>query len=311
MSTENIDIESLKKEPKTKKVSKKNTTKKEITKKEATEKKAVKAKKATKNKTVKSKSKKKAVEKKIAKSEIVEPKVLGKNSSQSSSSDQFLSDQFPAEQVEKNKALTEKVWKWGGLGLLVLAIYLSAMVSSIKNVLFDTEGIATIVASEIDTSLPNHFATFETGLIESAPENTKSLVSNITKLLPELSSVAKEKINSVVDIMPVFKEELNETIKVYFAENQEDMKSFVETHSEEEFANYFMDDLLATVSLSIDEKLKSEGGLESVKSLSLDRLIKLNSHLGYLAEKNRFELTEQEQLQRRAIVSWTKLLQNL
>ena len=45
--------------------------------------------------------------------------------------------------------------------------------------------------------------------------------------------------------------------------------------------------------------------------MSLNRLVGLNNYLNSLADKNRFDLTEDEQLQRRAIVSWVKLFENL
>ncbi len=318
MSTENIETENLQEKLETKKAVKKAvkkpTKKTKKSNKKSTKKKTASSKSAS-NKT-KTKKVKKKVESKKTKSKKIEQQMIkpAKPMEPKVSQGQralSMSEDFLSKQISDNKVVTEKVWKWGGLALLVLSIYLSAMVSSVENVFFDTEGIATVVANEIDISLPGHLAAFESDLISTAPENTKSMVSNIAKILPELNSVAKEKINSVVDIMPVFKTELNDAIKAYFAENQEEMKSFVETHSEQEFANYFMDDLLATVSLSIDDKLKSEGGMETVKSLSLSRLVKLNSHLGYLAEKNRYELTEKEKLQRRTIVSWAKLLGNL
>ena len=133
MSTEQVNNENLEK-----KKAKKATNKK-VSKKKASSKKA-KTKKAE-QKNVKSKE------------EIIEPKVMQSNLSSEKGLDKNLSDDFLSKQIESNKALTQKVWKWGGLGLLVLAIYLSAMISSIKKVVFDTEGIATIVANEIDNNM--------------------------------------------------------------------------------------------------------------------------------------------------------------
>ena len=185
------------------------------------------------------------------------------------------------------------------------------MVSSIRNVIFDTQGIATIVANEIDVNLPSQLAVIESSLIQTAPENSKKLVSNIKAIAPEINVKAKESINHVIAMMPTLREDLSGAIEAYFVENKEDMKSFVEGHSEQEFASYFMDDLLATLSLRFEEELKSEGGFDAIKSMSLKRLTSLNNHLNSLANKNRFDLTQDEQLQRRAIVSWVKLLENL
>lgn len=223
-----------------------------------------------------------------------------------------LTDAFLVAETERNIEIAKKTWRWGSVAVVVLAIYFTTLISSVRSVVFDADGIAAILSSELDKKLPEQLGMLEGALIAQAPSNARNLVSEITKVLPRVRVEGQNAIEEVSNSIPLLGEEVTSAIKAYVADNREAIQDFAKTHSEQEFANYFMSDLFAHVILDVDTKLKQAGepgGWNAVKAVSLKRLVALNNYLERLANTGRFDLSEEEQLQRRTIVTWIKLLE--
>lgn len=220
-------------------------------------------------------------------------------------------ESFLLSEIERNKELTKKTWKWGSVAVVVLALYLTAILSSVRSVVFDSEGIAAIVSNEIDRKLPEQLSAVENTLIADAPENASNLILAILSTLPNVRKQGQQVIDEVYTSIPLLGEEVTSTIKAYMAENGDELRDFAQTHSEQEFATYFMDELTANIMLDLDLHLKQNGekkGLGAVKELSLSRLVALNTYLEKLANTGRFDLSERELLERRTLVTWLKIL---
>ena len=220
-------------------------------------------------------------------------------------------ESFLLSEIESNKLIAKKTWTYGAIGVVVLALYFATMLSSVRSVVFDTAGIAAIMTSELDKKLPEQLANIENSLIAQAPQNSSNLVLAILSILPNVRKQGEHVIEEVYSSIPLMGEEITSAIKAYTADNKESIREFAKTHSEQEFAAYFMDELFANVMLDLDLHIKRQGearGFGAVKDLSLKRLIALNSYLEKFAKTSRFDLTEKEQLERRALVTWLKIL---
>lgn len=225
-----------------------------------------------------------------------------------------MTESFLKAEVERNRLATRQIWQWGSVAVLVLALYFTAILSSVRSVVFDSDGIAAILSNELDKKLPEQLAVLERALISQAPINARTFIQTILGYLPSIREEGQNSIEEITSTIPMLGEEVNSTIKAYIADNRESIQEFANTHSEQEFAMFFMDDLFAHVVLDIDNKLKQAGeaeGWNGVKSISLKRLVALNTYLEKLANTGRFDLTEKEQLERRTIVTWVKFLDSL
>ena len=87
-----------------------------------------------------------------------------------------LTDDFLKKEIENNIEIARKTWRWGTIVVFALAIYFTTLISSVRSVVFDADGIAAILSTELDKKFPEQLGMIENTLIAQAPSNPKNQV---------------------------------------------------------------------------------------------------------------------------------------
>lgn len=223
-----------------------------------------------------------------------------------------MTESFLIAETQRNFDMAKKTWRYGFVAVGILSVYFIVLLSSIRSTIFDTDGIAAIIANEVDERVPLQIKNFETTMIAQAPDSANEVVELIMEYIPRVREEGQNAIEEVYSSIPFLSEEISSTIRVYMSENRTELKEFAETHSEQEFAMFLMNDIFSHVVADLDAKLKKNGeahGWDAVKSVALHRIVALNNYLEKLANTGRYELNDNEQLQRRTIATWVKMLE--
>ena len=220
--------------------------------------------------------------------------------------------EYLIEATKKNKAQLLKIWIIGGILVLFVAGYLYWMVTSLQNTILRPEPLAQVIVGQLDTAAPEYFKSARVALKDKAPEAADLVREQIMNLFPVLRSMGEEGIQKVLELIPAFQSELEDAINAHFVSKGDDIKAFYLAHEDSNTAKNVMDDLMAGF---VDELYQGyldssskEGGALNVKNSSLQMLRNISIELEQLSNKSPAELTKDERLQRRTIVSWIHAL---
>ena len=114
------------------------------------------------------------------------------------------------------------------------------------------------------------------------------------------------------DKIPALRGELEGAIEAHFEAHGDDIKAFYEGHDDDNLAaRYVVNGVVASVMATLDDELRvmtGDEGLYDIRHASLNSLRKINDQLENFVNKRSYQLTREERMQRRVIVTWLRAL---
>jgi hypothetical protein len=241
------------------------------------------------------------------------PATTAQKSEEIASEKTITAAEFLQQETKRIKRRVFATWFLGGALVVGVGVYLTWLYGALTSVFLDPMTLAATISGTVSEHAPEYVRNVEEEIKDQAPTLSANVSSQVTTLLPKIRQKGEAQVDHVLATMPTLKTELADVIQAYIVENEKELKDFYSSHSEEEFATYFLQNIKTQLTRGFEEHLRQESGLglSDVKSLSLARLTEINNYLVELRNKSRYRMTRSEALQRRVIATWLELLSEM
>ena len=214
--------------------------------------------------------------------------------------------------TERNKKAAKNTWIVGGLLILFVAGYLTWVVGSLRSIILNPTELADAVVGNVDEAVPAYIDETKVYLKSQAPKLAANVKDQIMELFPQVRVHGEEGIEAAYEKIPALRSEIEGAIEAHFEAHGDDIKAFYEAHDDDtEAAKYVVDGVVASFLATFDDQLKETtgtDGLFDVKVASLKSLRDINKQLINFVKKGPYQLTREERMQRRVIVTWLRAL---
>ena len=223
-------------------------------------------------------------------------------------------DAFVEEQIAGNRRATKLTWIVGAVLILLVGCYMSGLVLLVRGMLVPMTA-ARMIAQSVEQGLPAILGETERSLHDQAVPLANALSDRLIIMLPELRKKGQEQIDLACDQwLPLLREEIRSVVQAYMLEHEAEFRLVYESQKEEGFADVFVDQLVKEVAASLQAELLQDGkgrGLDYVGTMAMGALNDINGELSRLLNLSGDEMTRSDRLQRRLIVAWMQVLDEM
>lgn len=211
---------------------------------------------------------------------------------------------FVQEEIKKAKRGIATSYGFGIVMILILAGYMSFALYQLNTALEPTM-LAGLIGNTAEEATPDLVEQLETLLVESADDQAELLGRQITERVPEVFALARESIDAThTEYLPALSAEFSSALEEYIHANSDELKAFADSHTDEEFASYFVDSMMEELELRLDEwmQINFEGrDLDFVQENIRVSLLAMDETVTELLETEPENLTYRQHLQRRVL----------
>jgi len=222
--------------------------------------------------------------------------------------------QFLEEKIAANRKATKATWVVGIIVLVLIGTYMAGLVYLIKGIL-EPMTAARMIGMNIEASLPSVLNETELSLQQQATPLANALSDEIMAAMPQMRKEAEEQIDLVYDqLLPLMREEVRSVVLSYVIEHEQELHDIYAAQKCEGFAEAFVDNVMADLTKALNRELSTATrghDLEYVSATSLSTLEDINEQLTRLIKTETESMSRSERLQRRLIVSWVHVLDDL
>lgn len=221
---------------------------------------------------------------------------------------------FFEQEIARHEKATRKTWLGGLLSAALVAAYMAGLLAFVRSVL-DPPMAAAMLANELEESLPSVVYETEAALEAQAPVLANAFSAKLSEGMTLARKEAEQQIDFSYQVMlPAIGEEFSIAIHEYVEAHAGDIEEFYRTQTGEGFAESFVQALVDDVMADIDREMAAQcggRGMEQVRAQSLDVMQQIHDALVALRGKDTAKMTRSERLQRRLIVHWIRVLEEL
>ncbi|NQT94722.1 MAG: hypothetical protein HQ559_18340 [Lentisphaerae bacterium] len=221
---------------------------------------------------------------------------------------------FFENEVATTSRKARMTWIVGLLLVALLAVYLGGVSLLIRGML-EPRTAARMIAMQAEETIPQLLLETEVGLQAQAPFLADSLSKQLMKAMPALREEAERQIDATYEeVLPHLRAELGVTLHQYVEAHDEEIRDFYDAQKVEGFEHAFLDAVVDDTLAALDKEImmKSEGrGIDHAITAALAGLTDIDGQLNTLLVKGEDEMTRSERLQRRLIVSWLRVVEDL
>lgn len=221
---------------------------------------------------------------------------------------------FLKQQITANKKSTKVTWLVGIVLALIVVCYMSGLLYLVRGILVPATA-ARMIAQSIEGNIPAMMSDLETSIKGQAAPLADTCSKKAMAYLPKLREEAEYQIDlTYQQWLPLLREEIRSTVHAYVVEHKDELKEIYATQKEPGFAKAFVDDMADKLVSDLNSRLCAEQSghdLNYVRKASLNYLMDINVQLSNLIKMKASEMTRSERLQRRMIVSWTHVVDEL
>jgi hypothetical protein len=214
-----------------------------------------------------------------------------------------LLENFLKQEILREEKLLKKTW-WIGSGLALLLTFNMWRFIAVpfNRIVLNPDNLSAYVIAQVDRRIPGIINNLETDLVGRAPELASQSADNIKVLVPLISEYGIQHVDHLVNIIQSLDRVTASVTRDFFAEHEDDLRSYVARYGREGFVEHFTDEMLN----SLIARVENELGLDTALDVhSIGMLENIGQQLNYLSTKTTFNMTPAERLQRRLITSWT------
>jgi hypothetical protein len=213
---------------------------------------------------------------------------------------------FLIKEIQSSSSGIKKTYWLGTTVVLFIMSYSLWIYSTLLSDVLNPDVLSSLIAAEAGIQAPIVIDSLRTEAESQIPVIIGAIKTKIFSETKGIRFSVDTHVDAVLEVMPIFREEMKEGLQVYFEDNREQFADFAETHSDEQFVEHFVSEINAEVGHQLEATLIRH---KDIKAESLAQLASLNTEISTLASKNRFRMTEHEQLKRRVYASWLKVLE--
>lgn len=209
-------------------------------------------------------------------------------------------------ELQSTSRQIKKTFWFGAASVLIILAYSIWVYSALVGDLLNPDTLSTLIVSEVEIQAP---VVLENLRLETEAQIPGIIADLKKKVFSETKAVrfaVDTHVEAVLEVMPVLRQEMEEGFQVYFDENREELAAFAETHSDEQFVDYFVSEIGSEIASQVEQAFERHS---EIKTDSLAQLTMFNSEISSIASKNRFRMSEHEQLKRRVYASWLRVLE--
>jgi hypothetical protein len=203
------------------------------------------------------------------------------------------------------------------VGLIIVAIawaYMHTILVATQTAL-EPMTAARMIGMHVEAGLPSALDGTEEALKQQSAPLANALSDKIMETIPLLREEGEKQIDMTYKSrLPCLREEIRGVVKCYVDEHEKEFALVYQTQKEAGFAEVFIDTVTAEAVRSLNEHLKREHGERDLKyahSVSLQALEDINSELVRLLNLNTDQMSRNDRLQRRLIVTWMHVLDEI
>ncbi|MGF1451013.1 MAG: hypothetical protein ACFB21_02930 [Opitutales bacterium] len=236
------------------------------------------------------------------KAEALDPKAIaeGLSTEQTTRLVTFLQDE-----IKKAKRGVTMTYSFGLIVCLILGGYMAWALYNLNQTVLDPEQLAMFIGDSAEEQVPGLVSELENYLIDTADDQAEELSNRFLELAPQIFAAARNQIDATYqEDLPLISAEFSTIIREYLRENEEALKAFAEANSNEEFAEFFISELMAELETQLNAWMAEEfegRDLSYVQENIRLAMMAMNEKLEELIEKPVEELTRQERMQRRIL----------
>jgi hypothetical protein len=221
---------------------------------------------------------------------------------------------FLKKQIIGNRKSTEITWFVGLILTVLVVCYMSGLLYLVRGILVPATA-ARMIAQNIEGNIPAMMSEIELSVKGQAAPLADTCSKMAMAYLPKLREEAENQIDlTYQQWLPLLREEIRSTVHVYVVEHKDELQEIYATQKEPGFAKVFIDELADKLAKDLNNRLCAEQpghDLNYVRKFSLNYLMDVNEQLSNLIKMKASEMTRSERLQRRMIVSWTRVIDEL
>jgi hypothetical protein len=222
---------------------------------------------------------------------------------------------FLDKQIARKRRATKLIWIWGIVVFALVTCYMSAVVITVRTML-EPHCAAAMIANSVRENLPTLMAQTEATLQANAPTVADQSSRFLTEtVFPAVRGHAEEMIDNTVDeSLPLLEKEMTETLRAYIEMHEQEIAEMREAHEDRELADAFVSNLLIDLRGSLDHHIRNEApgaDITHIQTQSLTGLQEVRDQLKALLEMETDNMTREERLQRRIIVSWLMMVDGI
>ena len=221
---------------------------------------------------------------------------------------------YLTEDIERTERSAKRIWILGGLLIFIVTGYMSWVISSVRSTFLEPQALTDVILGGIDESVPQYLEDAKVYLDQQAPLLAEEVRLRIFDLFPEVRVQGEHAIDLAYDMIPVLQGEIEGAIEAHVALHGEEIKAFYASHDHMRAADEVLESVMEAVMDKLDQSLREHTGrnegLLEIKMASLESLQNINVQLVGLLKKKPHEMSRQERIQRRLIVTWMQALQN-
>lgn len=218
------------------------------------------------------------------------------------------------QETARNRKAARMTWILGLVFVAILTAYMTGLLYLVRGILEPTTA-ARMIAQKVEADIPALMRDLEQQLRHEATPLANEFSRQIMSCMPQVRLAAQDQIDRTYqEWLPVMRDEMAQAIHSYVVAHRKDLEALYAAQKEPGFAKVFVDDLTAQIVAELNRHLRENGSqhdLVYVHDVSLNVMKDINRQLTMLMTRKAEEMTRSERLQRRLIVSWVQVLNEL
>lgn len=201
------------------------------------------------------------------------------------------------EESERNQRTTKTTWVVGAILVVAVFIYMSWILSTVRNEILTPQGIAEMAAGVADENVPKYLSSIEQDLKAKAPVLANQSADELIRLFPTVREEIEGVIEASEKMIPDFSASMSDGLRGYLQTHADEIRAFYKAHDERKFAQYIVDHIYETFTTDLDNSLKATfngQGIEDFNNESLDLLSNINEKIQRIAKKPLRNLSKRE-----------------
>jgi hypothetical protein len=194
----------------------------------------------------------------------------------------------------------------GGFAVFVFFYLWTFVYEPFKSVVLNPENLGRAVVYSLDENVPVMLEDLEASLTEKAPGLAEKSARDIRSLIPLIGEQGVEHVDVLVNTLSTLDSVTISLTDLYFDTYGDQLRDYIRKYGRENFVEKFADDIISAVVGELEEVFELQNRNANDDYVNL--ILGVASEIERLAEKDSFNMTLAERLQRRLIVAWTHYL---
>lgn len=211
---------------------------------------------------------------------------------------------FVEEQANKARRGVTTTYLLGIVAAVIIGGYLS-FILYMEQTFLNPQNLAYLIRLEAEAGMPQLIRDTEDAIVEKARSGAQSLSDEFIELVPRINAAGKEQIDIAhKEQIPFLSDEFSLIVEEYINLNGEELATFAEAHSSQEFANHFTKEMMAELHRQLDARMAEEYGGRGVayfKENIMDAIVAMDYTVSDLLTKDPNDMNRRERLQRRLL----------